>query len=342
MTLARILGLAWLSPALLLSGCGPESVRSALNPVRYAVRSDVEVRIEGQARRGAFVQRCSISDQTDSIVGMVLTDIQGDSPWFTTPDGGILIVGGLSPCGWWEKRPAPGTMVDGLRPDLPAVQTTVTWLFDSAERPTRVDVYRAPALMGADGPLAVTAATMTVVSERPGAGLRRAFPGAADFGGWDEKLKTRVTTPFVGIEGRVRPAQASEACLERFTAGVAEGPACPFHPGDLDDQVVAEIRDVAFTVSEETFRFSALEDMPAGLKARLYRQDTLPGEAAAVLWVGARPEVCVQSLCARMPPPMMPIMQIHDRERSLIYEVRRVSHGFSPEEFGSPPADAGR
>lgn len=342
MTLARMPVLEWLPLALLLSGCGPEAIMSTLNPVRYAVRSDVEVRIDGRARRGVFVQRCSISDQTDSIVGMVLTDISGDTPWFTTPDGGVLIVGGLAPCRWWEKKPARGATADGLRPDLPAVQATVTWRFNNAERPTTVDVFRAPALMGAEGPLAVAAARMTVVSGRPGAGLRAAFPGAAEFGGWDEKLKMRVATSFVGLEGRVRPAQTSETCLERFTDGVAEGPACPFHRGDLGAGAVAEIRDVAFVLSDNTLRFGALEDTPAGMKARLYRQETLPGDGAAVRWTAARPEVCVRSLCARMPPPMMPILQIHDRERSLVYEVRRASHGFSPQDFGSPPAPRGR
>jgi len=170
--------------ALGLCGCGPKTIASILNPTRYHATTVVDFRDRGQAARQVVVSGCKVIDQSDSIAANTNTTITGERHWVRRADGSLWVLGLLDPCRWGvDGAPAPGflpvttdPLILGRESPEWRLSETLTYRFDNAEAPTRLETYSTRALFegGVDGLSArgqISSGGETITDS-----LREAFP----------------------------------------------------------------------------------------------------------------------------------------------------------------------
>lgn len=144
-----------------LTGCGPKTIASILNPLKYNVTTVVDFREDGVVTRQTLVSRCTVIDQTDSIAANYSVDDQGEPHWLKRADGSFWLLASLDPCRWWDEKPGAGGAMQPVVQRTGYAQAPGTWplsdgpvyRLDSVERPAQIEVYGMHALFdgGVDG-----------------------------------------------------------------------------------------------------------------------------------------------------------------------------------------------
>jgi hypothetical protein len=161
---------------LSLTACGPKTVKSMFFPERYSTTTTVEFHDGGRSMTQTLRYQCKIIDETDSLAANTLVDVQGERHWLKRTDGSILVLGHLNPCPW-TTAPA-GNAHEDLFPQQQRFDDD-SYLFDSADKPSRVDVLSTQALFATERAPWASGARVDAAKGAADATLHHAFPGLA-------------------------------------------------------------------------------------------------------------------------------------------------------------------
>lgn len=346
--------------ALALAGCGPKTIVSILNPTRYHATTVVDFSDRGQVTRQTVVSGCKVIDQTDSVAANTATTITGERHWTRRSDGSLWVLGLLEPCRWGVDGPPP----PGFKPVTAAplilgredgdwrLAETLTYRFDNADAPTRLETYSTRALF--DGGVEGLSARGQISSggEIITDSLRAAFPWLTLASARD-KAKGELTREQKR-QGVLAPVP--ETRFEGFTAKAVQlrgGAVCPaadpraVGPIVLDSDAKCGFvtdcypgREVTTPCGEMLGRlrpafekdFSAVRFSGAAPEGG-YVGTYVPSKVLAAAGAPAdrssygyhwRPEICLDGVCAR--PDRWGGLMFYYPARNVFVEVRSRTH----------------
>ena len=288
--------------------------------------------------------RCEYSAMTEDGRAQIgyQPDIEGDRHWAKRSDGSIIVFAELHPC---MKNAALGDHEDVAIGNDPSMsRSNETYVFDSSDEPTKVDVFTGNAFTQPNDHLLVLKSVSVARTDAPELthGLAQAFPGLAKIVPDEQHMRLGTNIfpgSFVGVTAQVSQLAANTKCGTSATSGLvnlASGDHCVFI-NDCDkssDKVVCGKPAGAFRVDYDA-TFSTARIQPGkpdkNFKATLYDAG-LPafGSAPGIPWNGGRkwmPEICMEKLCATMTRPDSSVVFYYPAKRLLI-EARITSQAF--------------
>ena len=357
--------------ALGLCGCGPKTIASILNPTRYHATTVVDFRDGRQVSRQVVVSGCKVIDQTDSIAANTATTITGERHWIKRADGSLWVLGLLDPCRWGvDGAPAPGflpiitdPLVLGRESPEWRLSETLTYRFDKAEAPTRLETYSTRALFdgGFDGLSArgqISSGGETITDS-----LRAAFPWLVRAAARD-KTRGELTraqkregvpqplpeTGFAGYTAEAIQLRGGAACTaaDPRAAGpvvIDDSDRCGFlNACARDRELTQPCQDIlgrlrpTFDAGFSRVGFSTAA--PERAYVGTYVPTRVLGAARAPAswssygydWL---PEICLDGVCAR--PERMGWLTFYYPARNMLVTVRPGSHHPHPGLFLAEP-----
>lgn len=243
-------------------------------------------------------------------------DIEGDRHWAKRPDGSIIVFAELHPC---MKNAALDDREDVEIGNDPSMnRSNETYVFDSSDAPTKVDVLTGNAFTEPNDRLLVLKSVSVVRTDAPPAThrLAEAFPGMAKILPDDQQRSLGADIfpgSFIGVRAEASQLAASTKCGTSATSGIVilpSGDDCVFI-NDCDKSggnTICGKPAGGFQVKYDA-TFSTARIVPGkpdkNYKATLFNAGLSAfSKAPGIPWNGLRkwmPQICMEKLCATLP-----------------------------------------
>lgn len=268
--------------------------------------------------------------------------IEGDRHWAKRPDGSIIVFAELHPC---MEHAALNDREDVKIGNDPSISRgNETYVFDSSDAPTKVDVLTGNAFTEPNDSPLVLKSVSVARTDAPTAThrLAEAFPGLAKIVPDNQHMGLGADIypgSFIGVRAEASQLAANTNCGTSATSGVVilpSGDYCAFiNDCEKSSAKVVCGKPVGGFLVKYDATFSTARIEPGkpdkNYKATLYNAG-LPafGSAPGIPWNGLRkwmPQICMEKLCATMTQPHSSVVFYYPAKHLLI-EARTTSQAF--------------
>jgi hypothetical protein len=288
--------------------------------------------------------RCEYSSMTGDGRAQIgyQPDIEGDRHWAKRADGSIIVFAELHPCIINAALNDRKDVEIGNDPSMN--RSNETYVFDSSDMPTKVDVFTGNAFTQPNDLLLVLKSVSVVRTDAPTATprLAEAFPGLAKIIPDNQHMGLGADIfpgSFIGVRAEASQLAVNTKCGTSATSGIVILPSsdgCVFI-NDCEkssDKIVCGKPAGAFQVNyDATFSTAHIEPgkPDKNYKTTLFNAG-LPAfrRAPGIPWNGLRkwmPQICMEKLCAKVTEPQASVVFYYPAKRLLI-EARPTSQAF--------------
>ncbi len=346
----HVLTAALLLSAALLVGCN-SSEGSSESPKTAQFMSTAKFSYEGREITQENPVHCEFVGLNDGIVHIGRAPwIEGDRHWLKRSDGSIIIFPEFQSC--MEGAELGERREVMAREEHLAPLSHETYVFDSSDKPTKVDILTADAFASAVGDSVLRSVSLTRADNPLTHRLATAFPGLGKIVPEPDPILTEglgadmYPGMFVGVQAKASILAPNTKCGTSATTGVVilpERDGCQFvndckksGPKIVCGKDAGGLR-VSYDKSFSTATV-AMGEPDAKYQMTLY-DSRLPafGNAPSIPWNNHRkwtPRLCVVELCATPTEPFLPVLFYFPAKRLLI-EVGPVHRPFGKGMFSA-------